>query len=41
MLSVVMYLPLGTTFVGGLVRRMTDKLRDRRGFNDAQKGESR
>jgi putative OPT family oligopeptide transporter len=38
--SVGMYLPLGTTFaifVGGLVRWMTDKLRDRRGFNDAQK----
>ncbi len=35
-----MYLPLGTTFaifVGGLMRWMTDKLRDRRGFNDAQK----
>ena len=38
--SVGMYLPLGTTFaifVGGLVRWMTDKLRDRRGYNDAQK----
>ena len=38
--SVGMYLPLGTTFaifVGGLVRWVTDKLRDRRGFNDAQK----
>ncbi len=38
--AVGMYLPLGTTFaifVGGLVRWMTDKLRDRRGFNDAQK----
>jgi hypothetical protein len=35
-----MYLPLGTTFaifIGGLVRWVTDKLRDRRGFNDAQK----
>jgi len=38
--SVGMYLPLGTTFaifVGGLVRWVTDKLRDRRGFNEAQK----
>jgi len=38
--SVGMYLPLGTTFaifVGGLVRWATDKLRDRRNFNDAQK----
>jgi putative OPT family oligopeptide transporter len=38
--SVGMYLPLETTFaifVGGLFRWMTDKLRDRRQFNDAQK----
>jgi putative OPT family oligopeptide transporter len=38
--SVGMYLPLGTTFaifVGGLIRWVTDMLRDRRGFNDAQK----
>jgi putative OPT family oligopeptide transporter len=38
--AVGMYLPLGTTFaifVGGVVRWATDKLRDRRGFNDAQK----
>jgi putative OPT family oligopeptide transporter len=38
--SVGMYLPLGTTFaifVGGLVRWVTDKLRDRAGFNEAQK----
>ncbi len=38
--SVGMYLPLGTTFaifIGGLVRWVTDKLRDRRGFNEAQK----
>jgi putative OPT family oligopeptide transporter len=38
--SVGMYLPLGTTFaifVGGVIRWLTDKLRDRRGFNDAQK----
>jgi hypothetical protein len=35
-----MYLPLGTTFaifLGGVIRWITDKLRDRRGFNDAQK----
>jgi putative OPT family oligopeptide transporter len=38
--SVGMYLPLGTTFaifVGGVIRWFTDKLRDRRGYNDAQK----
>src|ERR1700752_868710 len=38
--SVGMYLPLGTTFaifIGGVIRWATDKLRDRRGFNDAQK----
>ncbi|HKI25679.1 MAG TPA: oligopeptide transporter, OPT family [Candidatus Sulfotelmatobacter sp.] len=38
--SVGMYLPLGTTFaifVGGLIRWVTDRLRDRRGHNDAQK----
>src|SRR5581483_9582159 len=38
--SVGMYLPLGTTFaifLGGIIRWVTDKLRDRRGFNDAQK----
>ncbi len=38
--SVGMYLPLETTFaifVGGLIRAAVDKLRDRRGFNDAQK----
>ncbi len=38
--SVGMYLPLGTTFaifVGGLVRWVTDMMRDRRGLNDAQK----
>jgi hypothetical protein len=35
-----MYLPLETTFaifIGGVIRWATDKLRDRRGFNDAQK----
>ena len=38
--SVGMYLPLETTFaifVGGLFRWFTDKLRDRRDFNDAHK----
>jgi len=38
--AVGMYLPLGTTFaifVGGIIRWLTDKLRDRRGYNDAQK----
>ncbi len=38
--SVGMYLPLETTFaifVGGVFRWFTDRLRDRRGFNDAQK----
>ncbi len=38
--AVGMYLPLGTTFaifVGGVIRWITDMMRDRRGFNDAQK----
>ena len=38
--AVGMYLPLGTTFaifVGGVIRWITDNLRDRRGYNDAQK----
>jgi putative OPT family oligopeptide transporter len=38
--AVGMYLPLGTTFaifLGGVVRWITDKVRDRRGFNEAQK----
>jgi putative OPT family oligopeptide transporter len=38
--SVGMYLPLETTFaifVGGVIRWITDKMRDRRNFNDAQK----
>jgi putative OPT family oligopeptide transporter len=38
--SVGMYLPLGTTFaifVGGVIRWVTDMLRDRRGLNNAQK----
>jgi putative OPT family oligopeptide transporter len=38
--AVGMYLPLGTTFaifLGGVIRWVTDKLRDRRGFNEAQK----
>jgi putative OPT family oligopeptide transporter len=38
--SIGMYLPLGTTFaifVGGLIRWVTDVMRDRRNLNDAQK----
>src|SRR5690242_14293302 len=38
--SVGMYLPIETTFaifLGGVVRWLTDKIRDRRGYNDAQK----
>ena len=38
--SIGMYLPLGTTFaifVGGIIRWMTDRLRDQRNLNDAQK----
>jgi len=38
--SVGMYLPLETTFaifVGGVIRWITDQIRDRRGYNDAQK----
>lgn len=38
--SVGMYLPLGTTFaifVGGIIRWITDSIRDRRNVNDAQK----
>ncbi len=38
--AVGMYLPLETTFaifLGGIIRWATDKLRDRRGLNDAQK----
>jgi putative OPT family oligopeptide transporter len=38
--AVGMYLPLGTTFaifVGGVLRWITDRLRDRRGYNEAQK----
>ena len=38
--AVGMYLPMGTTFaifLGGVIRWVTDKLRDRRGLNDAQK----
>ncbi len=38
--AVGMYLPLGTTFAifaGGIIRWVTDKLRDRRGLNHAQK----
>ena len=38
--SVGMYLPLGTTFaifIGGMIRWATDRLRDKRNLNDAQK----
>jgi putative OPT family oligopeptide transporter len=38
--SVGMYLPLGTTFAifcGGMVRGIVDKIREKRGYNDAQK----
>jgi len=38
--SVGMYLPLGTTFAifcGGMVRGAVDKIRSKRGYNDAQK----
>ncbi len=38
--SIGMYLPLGTTsamFVGGVIRWITDRLRDKRKLNDAQK----
>lgn len=38
--SVGMYLPIETTFaifLGGIVRWATDKVRDRRGYNEAQK----
>jgi putative OPT family oligopeptide transporter len=38
--SVGMYLPLETTFaifIGGIIRWITDKIRDRRGLNEAQK----
>ncbi len=38
--AVGMYLPLGTTFaifLGGVIRWITDMLRDRRGLNEAQK----
>jgi putative OPT family oligopeptide transporter len=38
--SVGMYLPLHTTFAifaGGIIRAVTDAVRDRRGFNEAQK----
>jgi OPT oligopeptide transporter protein len=38
--AVGMYLPLETTFaifLGGMIRWITDRMRDRRDFNDAQK----
>ncbi|HEV8578024.1 MAG TPA: oligopeptide transporter, OPT family [Thermoanaerobaculia bacterium] len=40
LVAVGMYLPLSTTFaifVGGMIRWLTDSLRERRGFNEAQK----
>ena len=38
--SVGMYLPLGTTFAifcGGMIRGVVDRIREKRGYNDAQK----
>jgi putative OPT family oligopeptide transporter len=40
LVAVGMYLPLATTFaifVGGVIRGVTDRMRERKGFNDAQK----
>jgi putative OPT family oligopeptide transporter len=40
LVAIGMYLPIGTTsaiFVGGVIRWLTDKLRDRHNYNDAQK----
>jgi putative OPT family oligopeptide transporter len=40
LVAVGMYLPLSTTFaifVGGMIRGLTDMMRERRGFNEAQK----
>ncbi len=40
LVAVGMYLPLATTsaiFVGGVIRWITDRMRDRRGLNEAQK----
>ncbi|HYN21636.1 MAG TPA: oligopeptide transporter, OPT family, partial [Thermoanaerobaculia bacterium] len=40
LVAVGMYLPLGTTFaifVGGMIRGLTDTLRERKGYNEAQK----
>jgi putative OPT family oligopeptide transporter len=40
LVAVGMYLPFATTFsifVGGVIRWLTDTLRDRRGYNEAQK----
>lgn len=40
LVAVGMYLPLATTFaifVGGVIRGLTDRMSQRRGFNDAQK----
>jgi putative OPT family oligopeptide transporter len=40
LVAIGMYLPIGTTsaiFVGGIIRWLTDKFRDRSDFNEAQK----
>jgi len=40
LVAVGMYLPLATTFaifVGGMIRGLTDRMSERKGFNDAQK----
>jgi uncharacterized oligopeptide transporter (OPT) family protein len=40
LVAVGMYLPLETTFaifIGGVIRWVTDRMRDRRGYNEAQK----
>jgi putative OPT family oligopeptide transporter len=40
LVAVGMYLPLATTFaifVGGMIRWLTDSMRERKGFNEAQK----
>jgi hypothetical protein len=40
LVAIGMYLPIGTTsaiFLGGVIRWLTDKLRDRRSLNEAQK----
>jgi len=40
LVAVGMYLPLATTFaifVGGMIRGLTDRMRERKGYNEAQK----